>query len=76
MFDLNLWSVHKPRRGFWVPRTERLHSAHMTFGHRFWFGLPFLRPMATVVAGTPNSGCDADGARRHGIRLVSAQRQE
>lgn len=65
--DLNLWSLHNPREKFWASRTKQLHSAHMAFGHRFWSVLPYLRPMATVVADTVDYGYDADGAGCHDL---------
>lgn len=48
--DLNLWSRHNPRERFWASRTRQLQRASMTTYDRFWSTLPYLRPMATVVA--------------------------
>ncbi len=65
--DLNLWNLHDPRERFWSGRTKQLHSAHMTPYDRFWSCLPFLRPMATVLAETVQYGIDADGAGCHDL---------
>jgi uncharacterized protein len=60
--DLNLWNLHNPRERFWAARTKQLHSAHMRVFDRFWSCLPYLRPLATVIADSINYGIDADGA--------------
>jgi hypothetical protein len=65
--DLNLWSLHNPRERFWASRTKQLHSAHMRVFDRFWSCLPYLRPMATVVADTVAYGYDNDGAGCHDL---------
>lgn len=48
--DLNIWNLHNPRERFWAARTRQLQSSSMTTYDRFWSVLPFLRPMATVIA--------------------------
>lgn len=48
--DLNLWNLHNPRERFWAARTRQLQRSSMTTFDRFWSTLPFLRPMATVLA--------------------------
>lgn len=64
--DLNLWSRHDPRERFWAARTRQLHAAHLSTFDRLWSTLPFLRPMATIVADTlAEYGVDADGGRLH-----------
>lgn len=65
--DLNLWSLHNPRERFWASRSKQLHSAHMRVFDRFWSSVPYLRPMATVVADTVQYGYDADGAGCHDL---------
>lgn len=65
--DLNLWSLHNPRERFWASRTKQLHSAHMRVFDRFWSCLPYMRPMATVVADTVGYGYDNDGAGCHDL---------
>ncbi|KAF9002495.1 hypothetical protein BDQ17DRAFT_1356962, partial [Cyathus striatus] len=42
-------SSHAWRR-FWASRTRQLHRAHLTTFDRLWSNLPYLRPMATIVA--------------------------
>jgi uncharacterized protein YcgI (DUF1989 family) len=64
--DLNLWHRHNPRERFWASRTRQLHAAHVTRFDRLWSNLPYLRPMATIVADTLESyGVDDEGGRVH-----------
>lgn len=67
VLDLNLWSRHDPRERFWAARTRQFHGAHLTTGDRLWSTLPFLRPLATMVADTVAYGVDADGAGCHDL---------
>ncbi|HVA89883.1 MAG TPA: urea carboxylase-associated family protein, partial [Chloroflexota bacterium] len=67
VLDLNLWSRHDPRERFWASRTRQFHGAHVTTGHRLWSNLPFLRPLATIVADSMAYGRDADGAGCHDL---------
>jgi uncharacterized protein YcgI (DUF1989 family) len=67
VLDLNLWNRHDPRERFWAARTRQFHGAHLTTGHRLWSNLPFLRPLATVVADTVAYGIDEDGAGCHDL---------
>ncbi|WP_105035582.1 urea carboxylase-associated family protein [Cryobacterium aureum] len=64
--DLNMWSFDNPRERFWAARTRQLHAAHVSTYDRFWSTLPYLRPLATIVADTlENYGVDQDGGRVH-----------
>lgn len=65
--DFNAWNRHDPRERFWAARTKQLHGAHMNRFDRLWSGLPFLRPMATVVGDSIGYGIDADGAGCHDL---------
>jgi uncharacterized protein len=65
--DLNLWARDDPRERFWAARTRQFYGAHVTTGHRLWSNLPFLRPLATIVADTIAYGRDADGAGCHDL---------
>ena len=67
VLDLNLWNRHDPRERFWASRTRQFHGAHVTTGHRLWSTLPFLRPLATIVADSIAYGLDADGAGCHDL---------
>jgi uncharacterized protein len=67
VLDLNLWNRWDPRERFWAARTRQFHGAHMTVGHRLWSTLPFLRPLATIVADTIAYGLDEDGAGCHDL---------
>jgi hypothetical protein len=64
--DLNIWSYHNPRERFWAARTRQLQAAHVTTFDRLWSNLPYLRPLATIVADTLEGyGVDDEGGRVH-----------
>lgn len=67
VFDLNLWNRNDPRERFWAARTRQFYGAHVTVGDRLWSTLPFLRPLATIVADTIAYGIDGDGAGCHDL---------
>src|SRR5438067_1021908 len=67
VLDLNLWNRHDPRERFWAARTRQFYGAHVTTGDRLWSTLPFLRPLATIVADSLAYGRDADGAGCHDL---------
>ncbi|MFT3973125.1 MAG: DUF1989 domain-containing protein [Amaricoccus sp.] len=48
--DLNLWNARDMAERFFSGKTRALHGSHVTTGDRLWSVLPYLRPMATVVA--------------------------
>lgn len=66
--DLNLWHRHNPRERMWAARTRQLQRAHVSTFDRLWSTLPYLRPMATIVADTlEDYGVDGDGGRVHDL---------
>jgi len=67
VLDLNLWNRDDPRERFWAARTRQFYGAHVTTGDRLWSNLPFLRPLATIVADTIAYEIDADGAGCHDL---------
>jgi uncharacterized protein YcgI (DUF1989 family) len=67
VLDVNIWNRHDPRERFWAARTRQFYGAHVTTGHRLWSTLPFLRPLATIVADTLAYGLDEDGAGCHDL---------
>jgi uncharacterized protein len=67
VLDINLWNRHDPRERFWAARTRQFYGAHVTTGHRLWSTLPFLRPLATIVADSLAYGLDEDGAGCHDL---------
>jgi uncharacterized protein YcgI (DUF1989 family) len=67
VLDLNLWNRHDPRERFWASRTRQFYGAHVNVGDRLWSTLPFLRPLATVVADSIEYGIDEDGAGCHDL---------
>jgi uncharacterized protein YcgI (DUF1989 family) len=67
VLDVNLWQRTDPRERFWAARTRQFYGAHVTTGHRLWSTLPFLRPLATIVADTIAYGLDEDGAGCHDL---------
>jgi uncharacterized protein len=67
VLDLNLWYRLDPRERFWAARTRQFYGAHVTTGDRLWSNLPFLRPLATIVADSLGYGLDEDGAGCHDL---------
>lgn len=67
VLDLNIWGADDPRERFWASRTRQFYGTHVTTGNRLWSSLPFLRPLATIIADTINYGFDADGAGCHDL---------
>lgn len=67
VLDLNVWNRHDPRERFWAARTRQFYGAHVTTGHRLWSTLPFLRPLATIVADSIEYGLDEHGAGCHDL---------
>ena len=67
VLDLNLWNRRDPRERFWAARTRQFYGAHVSVGDRLWSNLPFLRPLATVVADSIAYGIDEDGAGCHDL---------
>ncbi|MEQ8859161.1 MAG: DUF1989 domain-containing protein [Pseudomonadales bacterium] len=66
--DLNLWNLHNPRERMWAARTRQLQRAHVSTFDRLWSNLPYLRPLATIIADTLEGyGTDADGGRVHDL---------
>ncbi|KAF6807616.1 meiotic chromosome segregation protein [Colletotrichum sojae] len=66
--DLNIWNAHNPRERFWASRTRQLHASHVSVGDRLWSNLPYIRPLATIVADTLSwYGQDEHGARVHDL---------
>jgi uncharacterized protein YcgI (DUF1989 family) len=66
--DLNLWSADDLSERFYSGKTRALHGTHLGVGDRLWSCLPFLRPMATIIADSLGwYGVDADGAGVHDV---------
>lgn len=73
--DLNIWNQANPRERFWAARTRQLQASHVSVYDRLWSCLPFLRPMATIVADSlKDYGVDQWGGRCHdllGIKYIT-----
>ncbi len=67
VLDLNLWYRADPRERFWAARTRQFYGAHVTTFDRLWSTLPFLRPLATIIADSLAYGLDEDGAGCHDL---------
>ena len=66
--DLNLWNARDFSERFFSGKTRALHGTHVTAGDRLWSVLPYLRPMATVVADSLGwYGRDAFGCGVHDV---------
>ncbi|TLS20218.1 uncharacterized protein PpBr36_11507, partial [Pyricularia pennisetigena] len=66
--DLNVWSAHNPRERFWAGRTRQLHGSHVSTHDRLWSCLPYMRPLATIVADSLAwYGVDETGGRVHDL---------
>lgn len=66
--DLNIWHLHNPRERMWASRTRQLQRAHVSTFDRLWSTLPYLRPLATIIADTlEDYGADSDGGRVHDL---------
>ncbi|PSN40173.1 Uncharacterized protein C11D3.03c [Blattella germanica] len=66
--DCNFWNLHNTEERFYSGKTRQLHATHLTVYDRLWSNLPYLRPMATIVADTlKDYGFDEDGASVHDV---------
>jgi len=66
--DLNLFNAADLTERFYSGKTRALHGTHVTTGDRLWSNLPFLRPMATIIADSLGwYGIDADGGSVHDV---------
>lgn len=66
--DLNIWNAHNPRERFWASRTKQLHASHVTTYDRLWSCLPYMRPLATIIADSLSwYGEDEHGGRVHDL---------
>jgi len=66
--DLNLFNAADPTERFFSGKTRALAATHVGVGDRLWSTLPYLRPMATIIADTLGwYGYDADGAGVHDV---------
>ncbi|PSN40169.1 hypothetical protein C0J52_16354 [Blattella germanica] len=66
--DCNFWNLRNKEERFYSGKTRQLHATHLTVYDRLWSNLPYLRPMATIVADTlKDYGFDEDGASLHDV---------
>jgi len=66
--DLNLFNATNPDERFFSGKTRALHGTHVSTGARLWSTLPYLRPMATIIADTLDwYGTDPFGGRVHDV---------
>ncbi|MEM9319296.1 MAG: DUF1989 domain-containing protein [Pseudomonadota bacterium] len=66
--DLNLWNADDLGERFFSGKTRALHGTHVSTGDRLWSCLPYMRPMATILADTLNwYGIDAYGGGVHDV---------
>jgi len=66
--DLNLFAAADPAERFYSGKTRALHGTHLRVGDRMWSCLPWLRPMATIIADSLDwYGTDPHGGRVHDV---------
>ncbi|GGL52565.1 urea carboxylase-associated family protein [Wenxinia marina] len=66
--DLNLFRAGDLSERFFSGKTRALHGTHVSVGDRLWSCLPYLRPMATILADSLAwYGRDADGGGVHDV---------
>ncbi|MFS4582078.1 urea carboxylase-associated family protein [Phaeobacter sp. C3_T13_0] len=66
--DLNLWNQADLSERFFSGKTRALHGTHVTTGERLWSNLPYLRPMATIIADSLGwYGIDSYGGSVHDV---------
>ena len=66
--DLNVWAAGNARERFWASRTRQLHQSHLSTYDQLWSCLPYMRPLATIVADSLDwYGRDATGGRCHDL---------
>ncbi|XP_046750268.1 uncharacterized protein C11D3.03c [Diprion similis] len=66
--DINIWNLYNPKERFYSGKTRQLHAAHLTTYDRLWSNLPYLRPLATVIADSLSRyGVDEDGGSVHDV---------
>lgn len=66
--DLNLWNAADLKEHFFSGKTRALHGTHLSTGDRLWSKLPYMRPMATIIADTLDwYGFDSFGGSVHDV---------
>lgn len=66
--DLNLHNLHDITERFYSGKTRALHGTHVTTEEQLWSTIPFLRPMATIIADTLDwYGIDDFGGSVHDV---------
>ncbi|CDF32623.1 unnamed protein product [Chondrus crispus] len=65
--DVNIWNTHNPRERLYTSKTRLIHSSHLSVGDSLWSGMPYLRPLATIVSDSVQYGIDEDNAGVHDV---------
>lgn len=65
--DINVWNANNPRERFYSSKTRQLHASHVTTGDSLWSCMPYIRPLATIVADSLDYGIDEDNAGVHDV---------
>ncbi len=66
--DLNLWNANNHDERFFSGKTRALHGTHVSTGDRLWSNLPYMRPLATIIADTLDwYGFDEFGGGVHDV---------
>lgn len=65
--DINVWNANNPRERLYSSKTRQLHASHLTTGDSLWSCMPYVRPLATIVADSLAYGIDEDNAGVHDV---------
>lgn len=65
--DVNIWNLHNPRERFYSSKTRQFHASHLSVGDSLWSCMPYIRPLATIVADSISYGIDEDNAGVHDV---------
>lgn len=65
--DVNIWNANDPKERLYTSKTRQMHATHLSKGDSLWSGLPYMRPLMTVIEDTVAYGIDEDNAGVHDV---------
>ena len=63
--DIDLFNADNPEEHLWANQTLNREGAHVTTFSRLWSGMPWFRPMMTILEDTVRNVPTNPGARHH-----------